>query len=158
MMRSFTDRQRALLLAACTAVLYTPQREHFGIVPLEAMAAGRPVIACNSGGPLESVVDGCTGFLRPPTSVAFAEAMQLLAVQNSHLEPHGRPRLLMCTTGSAADTRIVILQQLVLPYLSLTLCAGSTLSLGAFHVHAMFVGIGYRATPRVRLWNSLGNV
>ena len=28
-------RQRTLLLAACRAVLYTPQHEHFGIVPLE---------------------------------------------------------------------------------------------------------------------------
>lgn len=33
------------------------QNEHFGIVPLEGMAAGRAVIACNSGGPLESIVD-----------------------------------------------------------------------------------------------------
>ncbi len=49
------DRQRALLLAACRAVLYTPQHEHFGIVPLEAMAARRPVVAVNSGGPVESV-------------------------------------------------------------------------------------------------------
>ncbi len=59
-------RQRALLLAACTAVLYTPQNEHFGIVPLEAMAAGRPVVACNSGGPLESVLHLTTGMLCAP--------------------------------------------------------------------------------------------
>lgn len=82
MMRSFTDRQRALLLAACTAVIYTPQREHFGIVPLEAMAAGRPVIACDSGGPQESVVDGITGFLCEPTTDAFAGAMQSLMVRH----------------------------------------------------------------------------
>ena len=75
---SFTDAQRAWLLAACVAVLYTPQREHFGIVPLEAMAAGRPVVACDSGGPLESVADGETGFLRPPDSAAWADAMQAL--------------------------------------------------------------------------------
>ena len=37
---SFSDVQRAALLAAATAVLYTPVNEHFGIVPLEAMAAG----------------------------------------------------------------------------------------------------------------------
>lgn len=68
-------RQRTLLLAACRAVLYTPQHEHFGIVPLEAMAAGRPVVAVNSGGPTESVVTGVTGFLCDATPVAFAGAM-----------------------------------------------------------------------------------
>ncbi|GAX76448.1 hypothetical protein CEUSTIGMA_g3893.t1 [Chlamydomonas eustigma] len=72
---SFTDRQRALLLAACTAVLYTPQNEHFGIVPLEAMAAGRPVVACSSGGPLESVVNGSSGWLCEPVPEIWAEAM-----------------------------------------------------------------------------------
>ena len=72
---SFTDTQRAALLSCAVGVVYTPQGEHFGIVPLEAMAAGRPVIACNSGGPLESVVPGQTGFLCKPTPEAFAKAM-----------------------------------------------------------------------------------
>jgi alpha-1,3/alpha-1,6-mannosyltransferase len=71
-------RQRTLLLAACRAVVYTPQHEHFGIVPLEAMASSRPVIAVNSGGPTESVVSGSTGFLCEPTPAAFAEAYQQL--------------------------------------------------------------------------------
>ncbi|GFR48681.1 hypothetical protein Agub_g10636 [Astrephomene gubernaculifera] len=75
---SFTDRQRTLLLASCRAVLYTPQHEHFGIVPLEAMAAGRPVVACNSGGPTESVTHGSVGFLCEPTAAAFAGAMREL--------------------------------------------------------------------------------
>lgn len=75
---SFSDRQRALLLAACTAVLYTPPNEHFGIVPLEAMAAGRPVVACNSGGPTESVPHGSAGLLCEPTAGAWASAMAAL--------------------------------------------------------------------------------
>lgn len=61
--KSFTDDQRSLMLAASVAVLYTPENEHFGIVPLEAGAAGKAVVACDSGGPLESVVDKKTGFL-----------------------------------------------------------------------------------------------
>ena len=73
---SFTDEQRAELLEECTCVLYTPEREHFGIVPLEAMGAGRPVIACNSGGPLETVVHQKTGFICEPTPRAFADAMK----------------------------------------------------------------------------------
>eukprot|EP00884_Botryococcus_braunii_P007571 jgi/Botrbrau1/16815/Bobra.150_2s0042.1 len=72
---SFTDAERGALLAICRAVVYTPQNEHFGIVPLEAMASARPVIACNSGGPLESIRDGTTGFLVEPEPDAFAAAM-----------------------------------------------------------------------------------
>lgn len=71
-------RQRTLLLAACRAVLYTPQHEHFGIVPLEAMASGRPVVACNSGGPTESVPDSKGGFLCDPSPAAWAEALEAL--------------------------------------------------------------------------------
>lgn len=75
---SFTDAQRSALLAACTAVVYTPQHEHFGIVPLEAMASARPVVAVNSGGPTESVVHGRTGLLCEPTPEAFAGAYKQL--------------------------------------------------------------------------------
>ena len=77
---SFTDEQRAALLAACVAVLYTPQNEHFGIVPLEAMASGRPVIACDSGGPTETVLPGLTGLLCSPSPSHFADAMGTLLV------------------------------------------------------------------------------
>ena len=44
----------------CRALLF-PGEEDFGIVPLEAMASGRPVIAYRSGGALDTVVDGKTG-------------------------------------------------------------------------------------------------
>ena len=54
------------------------QNEHFGLVPLEAMAYGKPVVACNSGGPTESIADGSTGFLCEPTPINFAVAMTTL--------------------------------------------------------------------------------
>ncbi len=60
---SVSDEKRASLLKSATCVVYTPHREHFGIVPLEAMYAGSAVIAMNSGGPKETVVDGVTGIL-----------------------------------------------------------------------------------------------
>jgi D-inositol-3-phosphate glycosyltransferase len=47
-------------------VIHASNREPFGRVLLEAMAAGRPVIAPREGGPLEIVVDGETGVLVPP--------------------------------------------------------------------------------------------
>jgi alpha-1,3/alpha-1,6-mannosyltransferase len=75
---SFTNSQRETLLASCLGVLYTPEGEHFGIVPLEAMASGKPVIACNSGGPLESIVQGETGYLCKPLPDMFAAAMKEL--------------------------------------------------------------------------------
>ncbi len=52
--------QRSWLLKSSStkALLYTPTNEHFGIVPVEAMICGLPVLACDSGGPVESVVDG----------------------------------------------------------------------------------------------------
>lgn len=41
----------SLLLGGALCLLYTPEREHFGIVPLEAGLYGSPVIACNRSGP-----------------------------------------------------------------------------------------------------------
>ena len=74
-LRSFSDAQKVALLSACTALIYTPSNEHFGICPLEAMYMERPVIAVNSGGPLETVIDGRTGFLCEPAPDAFAVKM-----------------------------------------------------------------------------------
>lgn len=51
------------------------QDEHFGIVPLEAMAAQKPVIACNSGGPVETVKNGATGYLCEPAPREFSLSM-----------------------------------------------------------------------------------
>ncbi|KAL9085051.1 MAG: hypothetical protein Q9165_007792 [Trypethelium subeluteriae] len=61
---SVPNQLKSTLLSAARLLLYTPQNEHFGIVPLEAMLAGLPVLAANSGGPTETVVDGKTGWLR----------------------------------------------------------------------------------------------
>eukprot|EP00541_Cyclophora_tenuis_P000832 CAMPEP_0116551894 /NCGR_PEP_ID=MMETSP0397-20121206/6197_1 /TAXON_ID=216820 /ORGANISM="Cyclophora tenuis, Strain ECT3854" /LENGTH=307 /DNA_ID=CAMNT_0004076809 /DNA_START=58 /DNA_END=981 /DNA_ORIENTATION=+ len=72
---SVSDEERSHLMQTALCVVYTPHLEHFGIVPLEAMYAGRPVIAVNSGGPKETVLDGVTGFLCEGTPESFSQAI-----------------------------------------------------------------------------------
>ncbi|KAK4720101.1 hypothetical protein R3W88_018439 [Solanum pinnatisectum] len=81
---SCSTAERNALLGQCLCVLYTPKDEHFGIVPLEAMAAYKPVIACNSGGPVETVKHGVTGFLCDPSPREFASAMSNF-IQDPHM-------------------------------------------------------------------------
>ncbi|KAH7021137.1 family 1 glycosyltransferase [Microdochium trichocladiopsis] len=65
-LQSVPNLLKEILLASARLLVYTPSNEHFGIVPLEAMLAGVPVLAANTGGPRETVVDGKTGWLRSP--------------------------------------------------------------------------------------------
>ncbi len=51
------------LYANCTAVLYTPMNEDYGLVPLEGMSSGKPIIGVREGGIKETVEDGETGML-----------------------------------------------------------------------------------------------
>eukprot|EP01054_Gregarina_sp_Poly1_P000481 Gregarina_sp_Poly_1__480@NODE_1115_length_5039_cov_76_496380_g636_i1_p2_GENE_NODE_1115_length_5039_cov_76_496380_g636_i1NODE_1115_length_5039_cov_76_496380_g636_i1_p2_ORF_typecomplete_len637_score92_09Glycos_transf_1/PF00534_20/6_6e24Glyco_transf_4/PF13439_6/6_9e15Glyco_trans_1_4/PF13692_6/3_4e11Glyco_trans_4_4/PF13579_6/0_089BORG_CEP/PF14957_6/15_NODE_1115_length_5039_cov_76_496380_g636_i1411951 len=83
LIRSATDRMRLALLKFAAATVYTPSNEHFGIVPIESMSQGTPVIAVNSGGPMESVIDGSTGSLVDSTADAFADAMELWKVKEA---------------------------------------------------------------------------
>jgi glycosyltransferase involved in cell wall biosynthesis len=55
-----------VLLRSADAAVCVPWYEPFGIVPLEAMACGVPVIASAVGGMLDTVVDGVTGLLVAP--------------------------------------------------------------------------------------------
>ena len=62
--------------ARCRALLF-PGEEDFGMAPLEANAAGRPVIAYRGGGAVETVVDGKTGlFFDRPDSRALCKAIE----------------------------------------------------------------------------------
>ena len=70
-----SDAEKVWLLRRADCLLYTPTGEHFGIVPLEAMYCKTPVLAVDSGGPRETIVDGVTGWLREPTSEAFGAAL-----------------------------------------------------------------------------------
>lgn len=83
---NFTLPQRTALLRAPRArgLLYTPANEHFGIIPCEAMYCGLPVLARDSGGPTETVVDvacgeGVTGWLRPGDAAVWAGVLGEMA-------------------------------------------------------------------------------
>ena len=67
-----SDDAVADLMSRCRAFVL-PGEEDFGITPLEAMAAGRPVIALGQGGALETVVDAQRSTDKAPTGVLFAE-------------------------------------------------------------------------------------
>jgi len=56
-----SDQELSGLYAGAKALLYPVEHEDFGMVPVEAMLHGTPVIAHNSGGPKETVINGKTG-------------------------------------------------------------------------------------------------
>lgn len=69
------DVELPRLVNGCLALIF-PGEEDFGIVPVEAMAAGRPVIGLGKGGLLETVIDGQTGiFFDEPTPESLIEAV-----------------------------------------------------------------------------------
>jgi alpha-1,3/alpha-1,6-mannosyltransferase len=75
------------LLRSARLLVYTPRNEHFGIVPLEAMLRRVPVLAADSGGPRETVVDGVTGWLRDPGDpAAWSEVMDRVLNETSECE------------------------------------------------------------------------
>ncbi len=56
-----SDEEKNRLMAGAKGFIFASKDEDFGIVPVEAMMAGTPVIAHNSGGPKETVIEGKTG-------------------------------------------------------------------------------------------------
>jgi len=85
------------LLRSADVVACVPWYEPFGIVPLEAMACGIPVVASSVGGLIDTVVDGVTGLHVPPRSPdRVAEAVSALLAS-----PQLRARL-----GAAGAERV----------------------------------------------------
>lgn len=77
-LHSVPNALKTTLLSTSRLLVYTPRNEHFGIVPLEAMLAGIPVLAANEGGPTETVVSGQTGWLRDVSKVEeWTEVMRI---------------------------------------------------------------------------------
>jgi len=72
------DAQVRQLMAGCKAFVF-PGEEDFGLTPVEALSAGRPVVAYAAGGALDTVQEGRTGVLfSEATPQSLAEAVQRL--------------------------------------------------------------------------------
>ena len=81
------DVEVAGLLAGCRALVF-PGVEDFGIVPVEAMAAGKPVIAYRKGGASETVIEGKTGlFFDEQSPAALAAALAGLESGRVRFDP-----------------------------------------------------------------------
>jgi glycosyltransferase involved in cell wall biosynthesis len=65
------DAEKRELLATCTAVVFNGRNEDFGIVPVEANASGKPVLARDEGFPGLFVVDGENGYLHDGTAAGI---------------------------------------------------------------------------------------
>lgn len=65
--------------------IYTPINEPFGLVPLESMACGTPVIGIREGGVQETIIDGINGYLIPRKSEVLAERITYLLSEPERL-------------------------------------------------------------------------
>ena len=78
LMGHLPDDEVERLMSSCRAFVL-PGEEDFGIAAVEAMAAGKPVLALRRGGALETVIDGGTGLLYDePTAESFLDAVSRL--------------------------------------------------------------------------------
>jgi len=77
------DKTLRELYARCLAVIFPSFNEDFGMIPIEAMASGKPVVACyDGGGVCETIVDEKTGFLTDPKPESIARAIRRLDDEN----------------------------------------------------------------------------
>lgn len=82
-----SEEELAKLYLGAKALIYPSQQEDFGIIPVEAMAVGIPVIALNQGGVKETVIDGKTGaFFDESTVESVIGAIKRLDKMNIKLD------------------------------------------------------------------------
>lgn len=108
-LKSPSDAVKISLLRHCLCLIYTPSNEHFGIVPLEAMYCGKPVVAVNNGGPKETIENGYNGYLCSAEPEEFANAINQLVVAEEKAKlfgEHGKKRFDDIFSFEAFKTKI----------------------------------------------------
>jgi alpha-1,3/alpha-1,6-mannosyltransferase len=74
---NITEKEMKELYARCYSVVFTPINEDFGLIPLEANASYKPIIAINEGGPRETIKDNFNGFLINNKKELFEKMLEL---------------------------------------------------------------------------------
>lgn len=104
-----SDSELDALYQSCRALIF-PAEEDFGMVPVEAMAAGKPVVALGRGGASETVIDGTTGVhFETPTAASLKAAVERLETITfdattiaAHAATFGKARFLEAFAAEAA--------------------------------------------------------
>lgn len=84
------DNELVLLYNKAKLVVYAPYLEPFGLVPLESMSCGTPVVGVKEGGVRESVVNGVTGLLTERDAKDFSLAILELLSDDKRCEKMGK--------------------------------------------------------------------
>ena len=104
--RADTER----VIAAADVVVCSSHFESYGMVNIEAMASGKPVVSTNTGGPSETVADGETGYL-VPSGDATGLALQVIA-----LLPNTALRMRMGAAGRARVEGLFSVKSMAVQY------------------------------------------
>jgi alpha-1,6-mannosyltransferase len=102
-------------MASSDLLVHAGDQETFGLIVLEAMACGRPVVAANSGGLAELIAPG-TGILAPPRDAA-AMAQAISAAYAGDIEQMGRSARAHVESSFSWDT---VMRSLIACYSQLT--------------------------------------
>ena len=115
-----SDTELVALYNQARATAYAPHLEPFGLVPLESMACGTPVVGVREGGVAETILDGETGFLVERDVQLFAQALQTMCAHPDLATQYGMRGRSYVEERWTWDHRLRTLEQ----YLSETARAG----------------------------------
>lgn len=93
-----SDEELVLLYNKAKMVVYAPYCEPFGLVPLESMSCGTPVVGVGDGGVKETVINGKTGILTGRSIELFAKAVESLLNHPENIEKMGKESIKVANT------------------------------------------------------------